>query len=299
MKNIDLQHIRLIKHIVDEGSMSKATQKMFLTQSALSHMLREMENSLGAKLFLRRSKKLHLTDAGGAILHHGEKILYEFAELEKTLAFIKSEKKEIIRISTNCYTSYHWLPSIVKIFKKQNPGVSIDIVTEATRKPLVYMENGKLDIAITDTRPILPSVYKIDFLFEDEFVLIASKNSRYAKLKHLEPRDLNGTDLFIYDMEEKNSTLLTQFIRPNNIQLNSLVKLQLTEGIIEMVAADLGVTIMPTWIALPYLDQHEIIALKFPGKPLKRKWYTVSYKNADRTQRDFIELLQNELRKKR
>ncbi|HET6768850.1 MAG TPA: LysR family transcriptional regulator, partial [Chitinophagaceae bacterium] len=104
MKNIDLQHFRLIKHIVDEGSMSKATQKMFLTQSALSHMLRELEGSLGIKVFLRKSKKLYLTDAGNAILRYGEKILSECAELEKTLTFIKSEKKEVVRISTNCYT---------------------------------------------------------------------------------------------------------------------------------------------------------------------------------------------------
>jgi LysR family transcriptional regulator for metE and metH len=299
MKNIDLQHLRLIKHIVDEGSMSNATQKMFLTQSALSHMLRELENSLGIKVFLRRSKKLHLTDAGEAILQHGEKILYEFAELENTLAFIKSEKKEIIRISTTCYTSYHWLPSIIKMFKNQNPFISINIVTEATHKTLSYLEKGKLDIAITDTKPVLPAIYKIDFLFEDEFVLIASKNSRFARMEQLEPRDFDGADLFIFDMDERNSTLLNHFIRPNNIRLNSLAKLQLTEGIIEMVAADLGITVMPTWIALPYLDQHEIIAVKLPGKPLKRKWYAVSHKKASKPQRELIGLLQNQLRNKR
>lgn len=296
MKTIDLQHFRLIKHIVEEGSMSNATQKMFLTQSALSHMLREMENSLGIKVFLRRSKKLHLTDAGSAILNHGEKILNEFAELEKTLTFIKSEKKEVVRVSTNCYTSYHWLPSIVKMFRKQNPAVSIDIVTEATRNPLVFLENGKLDIAITDIKPVLSSIYKIDLLFEDEFILIVSKNSELAKLKNLEPRDLDGTDLLIYDMDEKNSTLFNHYIRPNNIQLNSVAKLQLTEGIIEMVAADLGITIMPTWIASPYLDQHDIVALKLPNKPLKRKWYAISYKKTGKTQKELIRLLQNELR---
>ena len=299
MKNIDLQHFRLIKHIVDEGSMSNATQKMFLTQSALSHMLRELEGSMGIKVFLRKSKKLHLTDAGNAILRYGEKILSEFAELEKTLTFIKSEKKEVVRISTNCYTSYHWLPSIVKKFRKQNPAVSIDIVTEATRQPLVFLQEGKLDIAITDIKPVLPSIYKLDFLFEDEFILLVSKYSQLAKLKHLEPGNLDGTDLFIYDIHERNSIVVNHFIRPNNIQLNSLVKLQLTEGIIEMVAADLGMTIMPTWIASPYLDHHEIIAIKLPGKPLKRKWYAVSHKKAGKAQRDLIGLLQNELRNKR
>ncbi|HET6769997.1 MAG TPA: substrate-binding domain-containing protein, partial [Chitinophagaceae bacterium] len=192
-----------------------------------------------------------------------------------------------------------WLPSIVKKFRKQNPAVSIDIVTEATRQPLVFLQDGKLDIAITDIKPVLPPGYKSDFLFEDEFILLVSKYSQLARLKQLEPANLNGTDLFIYDIHEKNSIVVNHFIRPNNIELNSLVKLQLTEGIIEMVAADLGVTIMPTWIASPYLNQHEIIAIKLPGKRLRRKWYAVSYKKAGKTTRDLIGLLQNELRTKR
>lgn len=88
--NLDLQHLRLIKHIVDEGSMSGATQKMFLTQSALSHLLKEIESDLGVKLFLRKSKKLLLTEAGSAILYHSERILAEYGELEKKITDIKT-----------------------------------------------------------------------------------------------------------------------------------------------------------------------------------------------------------------
>lgn len=298
MKNVDLQHFRLIKFIVDEGSMSSATQKMFLTQSALSHMLKEMESNLGVKAFSRRSKKLHLTAAGSAILYHGERMLSELSELEKKLADIKTEKKERIRISTGCYTSYHWLPSILKTFKQQNKAITIETVIEATGQPFAYLENGKLDIAIVDARPIVPSMYKVDFLFEDEFVLIVAKNSRLAKLKHLDHKELNGADLVIYNMDANNSTALNHFIKPNNIQLKAIIKMQLIEGVIEMVAADLGITIMPTWIALPYLDRRKVVSLKLPGKPLKRKWYAISYKDASNAQRLLIELLQNELRSK-
>jgi LysR family transcriptional regulator, regulator for metE and metH len=298
MKNLDLQHLRLIKHIVEEGSMASATQKMFLTQSALSHMLKDMEINIGAKVFTRRSKKLHLTDMGRAILFHGERVLAEFSELDKKIACIKADKKERIRISTGCYTSYSWLPSVIKIFKKRNIAVTIDIITEATRNPFVYLENGGLDIAISDGRPLLPPGYRIDLLFEDEFVLIVSKNSKYAGLKEVSSFQLNGEDLLIYDMDEKNSTALNRFIRPNNVQLNSLTKMQLTEGIIEMVAADLGVTIMPAWIALPYLKQQKVVSIKLSGKSLRRKWYAASFKDASPAVKMLITLLQNELRGK-
>jgi len=298
MNNIELQHFRLVKHIVDEGSMSNATQKMFLTQSTLSHMLREMENNLGVHVFSRRSKKLHLTDAGAAVLQYGEKILSELAELEKTLAGIKAEKKERIRISTSCYTSYHWLPAVVKLFRKQHPTATVDIITEATQQPLVFLENGKLDIAITDTRPVVSAACKTDLLFEDEFLLIVSPDSHYARQERLPAQTFNGADLFLYDMNEQNSTAINGFIKPNNIRLNSIVKMQLTEGLIEMVAADLGFSIMPAWMARPYLDQSKVMALPLPGKALKRKWYAISYKKNGSAQGQFIELLRKELRKR-
>jgi LysR family transcriptional regulator for metE and metH len=297
MKHVELQHLRLVKHIVDEGSMSNATQKMFLTQSTLSHMLREMENNIGMQVFSRRSKKLHLTAAGAAILRHGEKILSEFAALEQTLAGIKAEKKQRIRISTSCYTSYHWLPAVVKLFRKQHPATTVNIIMEATQNPLAFLENGKLDIAITDAKPVLPAACKTHLLFEDEFLLLVSPDSHYASLNRLTARTFNGADLFIYDMDEQNSTAINGFIKPNNIRLNSIVKMQLTEGLIEMIAADLGFTIMPTWMAQPYLGQGKVIALPLPGRALKRKWYAVSHKGADKTHHQFIELLQNELRR--
>src|ERR1044072_4930864 len=298
MKNIELQHFRLVKHIVDEGSMSNATQKMFLTQSTLSHMLREMENNSGMQVFSRRSKKLHLTDAGAVILRHGEKILSEFAALEKTLADIKAEKRERIRISTSCYTSYHWLPAVVKLFRKQHPAATVNIIMEATQNPLAYLENGQLDIAVTDTKPVLPVAYRTDLLFEDEFLLIVSPDSHYARQERLPAKTFNGADLFIYDMNEQNSTAINGFIKPNNIRLNSIVKMQLTEGLIEMVAADLGFSIMPAWMARPYLDQGKIMALPLPGKAFQRKWYAISYKKGGKAQGQFIELLRKELRKR-
>lgn len=294
---IELKHLRLIKHIVDSGSMSSATQKMFLTQSALSHMLRELEESLGVKIFLRRGKKLLLTDEGRVILDSAEKVLAEISELTKLLENFKGDKKERIRVSTGCYTSYHWLPSVVKLFRQKKPEVLIDIVVEATHKPITYLENGKLDIAITDSKPVIPGLYTTDFLFEDEFLLLVAEDSPYLKLKPFSARALDGEVMFIYEMDEKNSTAFTQFIRPNSIELAAVTKMQLTEGLIEMVAAGLGVTIMPAWMASPYLKQGKVKSITLPGRHVSRQWYAVSYKEGTAAQKLFIELLQYELRR--
>lgn len=297
MKNIELKHLRLVKYIVEGGSMSSATHKMFLTQSALSHMLRELEESIGTKIFARRGKKLQLTDEGKIFLLHAEQVLAAFSELEKKVANLRTDRQERIRISTGCYTSYHWLPAVVKLFKKMMPGVLIDIVVEATHKPLAYLENGELDVAVTDSKPLLSAHYRSDFLFEDEFLLLVANDSPYLKLEPFTASALQGEVLFIYEMEEKMSTAFTQFIRPNGIELAAVTKMQLTEGLIEMVAAGLGVTIMPCWMAAPYLKQGKVRAIKLPGERVSRTWYAVSYKNASKAQELFIDLLQCELKR--
>jgi LysR family transcriptional regulator, regulator for metE and metH len=295
MTNLDLQHFRLIKYIIEEGSMVNATQKMFLSQSALSHKLRELESSLGVKVFDRKNKKLRLTESGAIIYEYGKKILVEFEELEKELIAIKQFKTERIRISTECYTSYHWLPAVIKEFKKTNPTVQVEVVTAATRKPMEYLENGKLDIAITEKKPVNTHNYQIDLLFEDEFLLVFAKNSKYSKLEKVNTNDLNGADLLLYDMDEKNSIVLNQFIKPNQITLNSLNKMQLTEGIIEMVSADLGVTIMASWIVIPYLKPKKLIALSLPKTPLKRQWYAIRHDFESEAQINFVNLLKKKL----
>lgn len=297
MKNIELKHLRLIKYIVEDGSMSNATHKMFLTQSALSHMLRELEESLAVKVFSRRAKKLQLTEEGKAILFHAERVLSAFTELEKMLANLKVDGQERIRISTACYTSYHWLPAVVKLFRQKMPEVLIDIVIEATHKPLLYLENGGLDIAITESKPTVRAGYRIDFLFEDEFLLLVANDSPYLKMKPFTAKALDGEVLFIYEMDETKSTAFTQFIRPNGVEFAAVTKMQLTEGLIEMVAAGLGVTIMPYWMASPYLKQAKVKSIRLPGKRVRREWYAVSYRDATKAQGLFIDLLQQELKR--
>jgi DNA-binding transcriptional LysR family regulator len=115
-------------------------------------------------------------------------------------------------------------------------------VPDATRDPIAYLENNNLDIAIWDGRPSLSAAYQVNFLFEDEFMLVTAKDNRFTRLGKLNHSDLNGMDLLMYDMDEKNSTAINQYIRPNNIQIHSLTKMKLTEGIIQMVEAGLGVT---------------------------------------------------------
>src|ERR1700712_904018 len=114
--NISLQHFRLIETISKEGTLTKSALTLHLTQSALSHQLKELERILGTEIFSRKGKILQLTDNGTRFLQSAEKILAEIKSLEDDISNFKSGKIAKINISTQSYTAYHWLPSIIKSF---------------------------------------------------------------------------------------------------------------------------------------------------------------------------------------
>jgi LysR family transcriptional regulator, regulator for metE and metH len=133
---MEIRHLRLIKAIVEEGSITKAIATLHLTQSALSHQLKEAEYQLGTMIFLRTNKKLILTQAGEKLYETAKEILAKLAHTEHEIQQMIFGEIGEIRISTECYSSYHWLPSVLKQFQLLYPNIELKIVTEATHFPL-------------------------------------------------------------------------------------------------------------------------------------------------------------------
>ena len=133
---MEIRHLRLIKAIVEEGSITKAIDKLHLTQSALSHQLKEAEYQLGTNIFLRQNKKLILTKAGEKLYATANEILDKLSDTEKEIKQLIFGEVGEIRISTECYSSYHWLPSVLKQFHLLYPNIELKIVMEATHYPL-------------------------------------------------------------------------------------------------------------------------------------------------------------------
>src|SRR5258708_35890032 len=125
---MEIRHLRLIKAIVEEGSITKAIGKLHLTQSALSHQLKEAEYQLGTKIFLRTKRKLVLTTAGEKLYQTANEILNKLSDTEREIKKLIFGETGEIRISTECYSSYHWLPSVMKQFQLLYPNIELKIV---------------------------------------------------------------------------------------------------------------------------------------------------------------------------
>src|SRR5829696_1043177 len=129
---LDLRHFRLVVAVAESGGQTRAARKLNLTQSALSHQLRELESRIGTPLFIRASRRMVLTAAGERVLASARRVLHEVEALERDLtADATSGSAGVVRLATECYTCYHWLPGVVTAFRKEWPRVDVRIVAEA------------------------------------------------------------------------------------------------------------------------------------------------------------------------
>src|SRR5262247_1188619 len=166
---LDIRHLKLIVAITEEKSVTRAGERLHLTQSALSHQLRDIEERLGTPLFLRMNKRMLPTQAGERLLVTARQVLDDLKRAEEDVARMASNKQGALRISTECYTCYHWLPDILKEFDRKFPGIEVHIILEATRQPIQALLDGKLDLAIVSSTP-RDKHLRYQPLFKDEVV---------------------------------------------------------------------------------------------------------------------------------
>lgn len=292
---MEIRYLKLVKAIVEEGSQTKAMDKLFLTQSALSHQLKEAELQLGVKIFLRRNKKLILTKAGEIIYETANVVLDKLTKAESEIKKMVLGEVGEIRLSTECYSSYHWLPAVLKQFHNIYPNVEIKIVTEATHYPLRKLKEGFIDIAITSD-PVEDSNIKYIELFQDEVVMVISTNHPWANKKYVTPNDFIEEHLLIHSLPLETVTIHQYFLAPANVSPKKITPLPLTEASIEMIKADMGIMAMAKWAVQPYLsDTLKIVKIGRNG--LKRKHYIAIA--GEKSYPDFfsyfVQFLQNEI----
>lgn len=293
---MEIRHLRLIKSIVEEGSITKAITKLHLTQSALSHQLKEAEYQLGTKIFLRINKKLILTKAGEKLYTTANEVLQKLNDTESEIKKMVFGESGEIRISTECYSSYHWLPSLMRQFHLLYPNVELKIVLEATHYPLEKLLGGALDVAIVS------DVVKDDHieyaeLFQDEMVALVNTSHEWVKKKHVIAEDFASENLIIHSLPMSTVTVHEIVLKPAGISPRKVTVLPMTEASVEMVKAEMGILVMAKWALKPYLNNDQLKTIKIGRNGLKRTHFIATLKNDDRPDyfNHFIEFLQREI----
>ncbi len=288
---LDIRHLKLLAAVAEEGSVTGAARRLHLTQSALSHQLRDAEEKLEARLFLRLGRRMALTPAGEHMLESAKRVLAELEGAEQRVRQAGQGTRGVLRLSTQCYTCYHWLPELLRAFRERHPGVEVQIDAGATRAPVEALLAGRLEVAITSSAPRDPRL-RVRPLFEDELLVVLPPRHRLARAEYIRPQQLAGETLIVYP-PRSDSFLLNTYMNPANAQPGAVLEVPLTEAIIEMVKAGLGVSFLARWAVAPWVAQREVAVRPMTRQGCHRQWSATTLRQVESPPyvEEFISLL--------
>jgi len=272
---MEIKYFRLIKTIADEGSIANSSDKLFLTQSALSHQLKDIEKQLGCKVFYRKRNKWELTEEGEELYKLASKVLTTIDDGFKNINAIKNGSSGNIRVSTECYSFYQGLPNFIQKMAVLYPNISVVLNLEATHYPVTKMLENKLDIAIVSSKPKNEDLISIE-LFEDEVLAILHKENNLAKSNYITANQFKEAHLIIHSYPLETVSVYQQFLKVNEVLPNKISAVPLTEVALEMVSANLGVMCMPMWALKLFKIPNCLVFKSLGAKGLKRKHYLVA-----------------------
>ncbi len=292
---MELRHLMLVKTLAESGTLTAAGKELHLTQPALSRQLRSVEDELGVTLFHRMSKRMMLTHAGEILYSSARKILCELEKTENNLHNVAHGQVGKLRLATGCYTCYHWLPKTLEKYRKIYPGIETTINLAATADPHSALLSGELDLALVNRRVDSPEL-EYQPLFEDEDIVIVNRQHRWATRKYVMPEELADENLFVFDSNLYESNLFKKILNPAGVVPRQIVRLPMTEAMIEMVKAGLGISVMVRWAASPYLKVSDnLVPLRLTKKGIRRTWYAATLKESGPCEciQTFVDLLKD------
>ena len=269
---LELKHLQLVQAIADHRTLTKAGLQLHLTQSALSHQLKDLEGRFGRALFTRTPGGMVPTPAGRALIDTARAVLPQVTAAEQGLRDGRSTRVPL-RITTECYTCYHWLPPVIAGLTRAAPDVDVSINVGATQAPLDALLRDDIDLAIMTTVPRHRGVVMLP-LFEDELVLVVAPQHRLAKQSHAPLKELRAETLLIYGTA-RQSHVLGRVLTPAGVAPADIKEMQLTEAIVEMVKAGLGVAILARWSVQPHVQAKSVKALRLGKDGQHRTWHAV------------------------
>ena len=251
---LEIRHLETLTAIREGGSLQEAAERLHLTQSALSHQLRDLETRLGTPLLNRRTRPARLTTAGLRVLALADEVLPRMRATERELQRLAAGRTGRLHLAIDCHSCFQWLMPALDAFRVQWPDVALDLSAAFSFAPLPALVRGDLDLVITSDPQPLDAVQYLP-LFKYELVLAVSESNPLAGSKFVMPDQLADQTLITYPVDKQRLDVFTAFLDPADIEPAAIRKAELTPIIAQLVASNRGVAALPNWALTEYMNQ--------------------------------------------
>lgn len=264
MSQVELRHLRTLVALRDTGSLVEAAERVFLTQSALSHQLKDLETRLGCSLFIRKTRPVRFTTSGQRLLKLADEVLPLVHGAERDLARLAGGEAGRIFMAIECHSCFEWLLPAIDRYREAWSDVELDIASGFHFAPLPALTRGDLDLVITADPIDDPGLAYLP-LFSYEAQLAVARDHRLAERPWIEPEDLTEETLISYPVDRERLDIFKQFLDPVGVEPGRIRNAELTTMMVQLVASGRGVVCLPNWALHEYL-QRDYVLVKSLGE---------------------------------
>jgi LysR family transcriptional regulator for metE and metH len=268
---LELRHLKTLVALREAGNLLRAAVLLNLTQSALSHQLKQLEEHHGTPLFERKSTPVRFTPAGERLLKLADAILPQVAESERDLVRLAQGVAGQLRIAVECHTCFDWLMPAMDIFRRRWPEVELDIVSGFQADPVGLLYSHRADLAIVSE---IDTDETVDYhaLFSFEIVALVAHDHALAGRDYLVAEDFASDTLITYPVPDDMLDVVRQVLKPAGLQAARRTT-ELTVAMLQLVASKRGIATLPIWAAQNYLKRDYVLAKRITPQGLTGRLY--------------------------
>ena len=286
---LEVRHLHTILALVDCGTLSRVAARVHLTQSAISHQIKQLEDYYGTPLFERKTQPLRLTPAGQRLYALAQSVVALVNEAERDIARVIQGQAGKLRIAVECHTCFEWLMPAMDEFRDNWPEVELDLVSGFHADPLALLHDDRADLVIVSEHKKVDGI-SYHPLFGFEIVGLVSRLHPLAEKDYLTPRDFANETLVTYPVPDDMLDVIRNFLRPRGIEPKRRTA-ELTVAILQLVASRRGIAALPSWAVQTYLEAGYVLGKRIGKNGLRAELYAATGQQFGELSyiRDFIE----------
>lgn len=264
---LEIRHLKTLHALRESDSLVEAAERLHLTQSALSHQFKELEERMGMQLFVRKTKPVRFTSAGLRLLQLADAALPLLRGAERDIARLAGGTAGRLHMAIECHSCFQWLMPTIDQFRDAWPEVELDLASGFSFAPLPALARGDLDLVVTSDPLELAGITYVP-LFTYEAMLAVANQHRLASKPYIVPEDLLSETLITYPVERDRLDIFTRFLEPADVEPAQVRTSELTVMMMQLVASGRGVCGMPHWALHEYSSRGYVKAKRLGEKGL-------------------------------
>jgi LysR family transcriptional regulator for metE and metH len=277
--SLETRDLRLVKAIAEAGGATRAAQQLHLSQSAVSHQLRGLEERLGLPLFRRQGRRLSITPAGQKLVELAHQVLLPLLQTELELKRGLLRERPQLRVSTQCYSAYHWLPLALQALATEHPEVELVLQSDAVGDAAEPLKGGHTDVVLC-VKPPGKGVWTHVPLFKDQLVLAVPRGHALARKKFVEGSDLAEETLIQLNVSSLERDRVRKVLFGEHIMVRRVLRVPVTEAMLDLVQAGMGVSILPHFTLVSRIERGDLEAVRLTRRGFPRAWTGVFRKGS-------------------